>query len=206
MKSRRIFITWLSFLFLWNHCCLFGKLKKGKILLLNTKTIFSCVCPFWGVKHFWPQTALTLQTLPTYRSFPFSSSSKTLTSVTISSTKGCQWNNLSWCNAGQRRKREGGSPIRPRPCCFACFATAPAFTLLFLSTAQRPLNPKRLRQLRPLSLSPSDPHTCLTSDVPLVSDHCVVTGLAGYMGQSLTAWRGAGWRHWGRGPSISGWE
>lgn len=59
----------------------------------------------------------------------------------------------------------------------------PAFTALFSSTAQGPLDPKHLSQLPSVSY----PHPSITSctHLPLVLDHCeVIAGLAGYIGQT----------------------
>lgn len=85
-------------------CCLFGELRRAKNY--STPKLFrfmsSCACPFWGVKHFRPQTPwltvakphpLSLFISPRTLSFsldPSSSPSKTLTSLHISSTASCQ--------------------------------------------------------------------------------------------------------------------
>lgn len=99
---------------------------------------------------------------------------------TFSSTQRCLWNNHSWCNAGQvRKKKEGGLPFQLQP---AASLVLPQLLLSLLCFYPRVPNTS-------LRLFPSDPHSSQTSCThdPLALDHCVlIAALAGYIGQTPT--------------------
>lgn len=140
-----------------DSCCLFEKPRGeagGGDTCYSTPKLFrftgSCAGPFLGSETFLTPNFIAEQNAPL--PFPPSPSASThLFALHPPRSVG----EIITADAGNRgRKREGGLPVRPRPCCLARCASA--FTPLFSSAAQGPPG-ARERSQHP-SVSPTHAH------------------------------------------------